>query len=149
MEKEQLFLKLLRVSELAKPKRIKNRKKKDLESNPRPHIGLSEKVILRILLDEKRINQRSIAKKMNISAQGVSENINKLIQLEYVYKEQGLSHNENFILLTETGIMRAESLHNEFSNDADNFFANLSLTEQELYILDVLLAKIFESYKDE
>ncbi len=146
MQKEQLFLKLLRVSDLAKPKRIK---KKDEEARltGNPNIGLAEKVILRILLDEKKINQRTIAKKMKISAQGVSENIKKLIEMEYVYKEQGVSYNENFILLTEKGEKRAQSLHHEFSKDADIFFSGVNLTQEELLILDILLSKMFESFR--
>ncbi len=148
MQKEQLFLKLLRISDLAKPKKTK-RKKEEEKCEGVQHIGLSEKIILKILLDEKKLNQRSIARKMKITAQGVSENIKKLIELKYVYKEQGISHNENFILLTEIGEKRAKSVDYEFTKDAETFLGTLTLTQEELLILDLLLNKVFDNYTDE
>ncbi|MFI3206895.1 MAG: MarR family transcriptional regulator [Clostridia bacterium] len=83
--------------------------------------------------ENKLINQRSIAKLMNISSQAVSETIKKLEQLDLIEKTIGTQNNENLIKLTEKGERRAALFSKHIKQHADEAFKNFTEDEKETF----------------
>ena len=102
-----------------------------------PH---SAKKLLTMLYDHEVLNQRTIAKKMNISSQAVSELVKKLIQKELIIKESGLQKNENLISLTPLGKKVAIKLNELIVNHAEMVLKELE--DDEVEKLHELLNKL-------
>lgn len=94
------------------------------------------------LFSEGSLNQRRLAKIMNISPQAVSENIKKLESSGYINKTNGLQKNENFIFLTDLGKQTAVELNSLIKCHANKIFANL--TDNDVQKLHEIFEKIIE-----
>lgn len=93
-----------------------------------------------LLLKEGRLNQRTIAKSLNISSQAVSEMVKKLEVKEFIIKEQGDMNNENIISLTEKGKEKAEEDKKNIEELSDKIFGLFS--EEDLESFYNMLEKI-------
>ncbi len=102
-----------------------------------PH---SAKKLLTMLHEHQVLNQRTIAKKMNISSQAVSELIKKLSQKELIIKKHGMQKNENLISLTPLGEQVAVKLNDLIVNHANT--ALKELDDRDVEKLYELLNKI-------
>ncbi len=129
---------------------IKHRVHSDSEqtANDRHHgandkLSFTAKRTISILLDEESINQRSISKRLRVSAQTVSEMVKTLEAKEIIVKSQGELNNENIIALTEKGKEIAFEVNKRIADEADRIFAGLSAEEIEFF--DKILTKISES----
>lgn len=103
-------------------------------------ISNSARDILCFLLNNGSMNQRSLAKHMNISSQAVSETIKKLQKKELVEKIYGSQNNENIIRLTTIGEDIAKRLDFTIKDHANAVLGNL--TDEECEQLFNLLIKI-------
>lgn len=91
------------------------------------------------LLTHGNLNQRNIAKMMNISSQAVSEAIKKLEQNELIIKESGTHNNEKIISLTKSGAEFAKKLDEGIKIHASTVFKNFN--DEETDMLYALLEK--------
>lgn len=148
MQQHDVLAKLFHVSEQLSVDR-KNRKKADAatetpaqraERDVIEALPNSGRNLLRRLNEAESMNQRTLAKQMEISAQAVSEVIKKLVQAGFVIKECGAQNNENLITLTPAGKVVAEKLDYRIKEHAAEVLA--PLTEKELVTLDGLLTKL-------
>lgn len=98
------------------------------------------------LLSEKgSLNQRTIAKSLNVTGQAVSELVKKLAMHELIRKELGELNNENIITLTEKGAEKAQEINQKLQTMATELF--VSFTQEEIDTLFNLLEKINEASK--
>lgn len=142
MERHLTLLKIYQLSE-----KLKKNKGDTAPASRTPNekaivekLSYSTKNLLRLLLTEESINQRTIAKIMSISSQAVSENIKKLEQLSLVEKIYGTQNNENIVSLTSTGRKIAINLDIGLKKHAEATFSALS--DEEMETLNLLLNKI-------
>lgn len=101
--------------------------------------------LLHILLREGKLNQRSIASMMNVSAQAVSDLVKKMEHRELICKESGEINNENMISLTEKGREIAQEVESEMKEYAEKLFADFS--EEELATLQNIMEKLEKNVK--
>lgn len=109
-------------------------------------MSFTTRITLWLLLKYESLNQRNIAKTMNISAQAVSEIIKKLLEKELINKESGELNNENIITLTDEGKIVAEKIDMKMKDLSENIFKDFS--EEEVETFNYLLGKIKKN-KDE
>lgn len=129
---------------------LKNERKRSLESHKSearnttvpPNISGSGRNLLCALLNHGEINQRNLAKILNISSQAVSETIKKLETLEYIEKISGTQNNENIIVLTPIGKTFAIECDRRIREHASIVFEHLS--EEELTSFYELLVKLLD-----
>ncbi|WP_249030379.1 MarR family winged helix-turn-helix transcriptional regulator [Tannockella kyphosi] len=114
-------------------KQKKNIHKDDDFSNYIDKISSTGRNILRILLKNGSLNQRTIAKYSNISSQAVSEALKKLVRDSLIKKNSGVINNENLIELTELGENIAIVLDRKIKNHASIVFENMSKDEIEQF----------------
>ncbi|MFI3128619.1 MAG: MarR family winged helix-turn-helix transcriptional regulator [Bacillota bacterium] len=100
----------------------------------------TSKNILILLLSFESMNQRTIAKSVDVSSQAVSETIKKLEQSECITKTIGAVNNENIISLTKKGVELAKTLKVRLERHADVVFENF--TNSDLETLSRLLEKM-------
>lgn len=131
MTKRELLMKLGSIFEKTKPRDMKNY---DVKLSP------SARSLLYTLLEEDCLNQRTIAKKLNITAQGVSDIVKKLETLELIIKESGEVYNENFIKLTKNGRVLAKEIDKKADLYSKQFFENF--TDEDISLFSELLDKI-------
>ncbi len=120
----------------------------DKEHHDKKHkerLSLTAINTLRLLIDSENINQRTLSKKLNVTAQAMSETIKKLFENGYVEKINNKVNNENIISLTEKGKERAIHFDKVINNVTEGIFANLEQDEKATLLN--LLAKI--SVEDE
>ncbi len=110
--------------------------KKDVVENFSP----TSKNILVLLLSEGSMNQRTIAKSVDVSSQAVSETMKKLLENGNITKSLGAVNNENIISLTEKGKERAKTLKERIEKHANFVFEDFD--EKDLETLFVLLDKM-------
>ena len=96
--------------------------------------------ILGYLLEHETLNQRSMAKLINVSSQSVSETIKKLLDKQLIIKQQGVQKNENFISLTPLGRDVAKRLGVMIEQHAEEVFK--SLNDEEVDLLYTLLSQV-------
>ncbi len=148
MERQDVLAKLFQVSEQLRMSRMQHRREREATETPAQkaesatieRLPNSGRNLLRLLKDVESMNQRTLAKQMDISAQAVSEVIKKLVQCGYITKECGAQNNENLIALTAEGKVVAEKLDRRIKAHAAVVLAPLS--EEELVSLDALLSKL-------
>lgn len=150
MEKYQVLEELFRVNtqiqEYRMQKREESEKKHSGDTKTTSKFDKLEKFssnakrILILLMQEENINQRSIAKQMDISSQAVSEVIKKLEQNGCVTKTAGAQNNENIISITDHGKDAAKEFKKRLSNHAELVFSNM--TDKEIQVFQQLLCKI-------
>lgn len=148
MQRRDVLAKLFRVSEQLRVDRIKHKRAETANETPEQAaervvvetIPNSGRNLMRLLKDVESINQRTLAKQLNISAQAVSEVIKKLAQAGFITKECGAQNNENLIALTPAGKRVSDKLDNRIKEHAAVVLA--PLTEEELVTLDGLLSKL-------
>lgn len=131
MTKRELLMKLGSIFEKTKPRDMKNYNVK---------LSPSARSLLYTLLEEDCLNQRTIAKKLNITAQGVSDIVKKLETLELIIKESGEVYNENFIKLTKNGRVLAKEIDKKADLYSKQFFENF--TDEDISLFSELLDKI-------
>ncbi len=107
----------------------------------REKLSLTAKNTLRLLLEHENINQRNLAKKLNVTAQSMSEIIKKLEHAELVEKVNNKINNENIISLTEKGKSRAKVIDELLSLVTKDIFSRF--TEEEKITFSMLLDKIY------
>lgn len=103
-------------------------------------MSFTTRTTLWLLLKHGSLNQRNIAKSMNISAQAVSKIIKKLLEKELIDKKNGSLNNENIIVLTDKGKLLAERIDNKITSLSDAVFYNF--TETEIETLNSLIKKM-------
>ncbi|MFI3326700.1 MAG: winged helix-turn-helix transcriptional regulator [Clostridia bacterium] len=143
MTKKQLLMELLSVTHSINPHKKHGHHKENGEKKPEKdelRMQPSAKNVLLILLEEKNINQRTISKRLNITAQGVSDVIKKLENKELIVREKGEVYNENIITLTEKGMSVAKKLDEQSTASSQKLFENFS--DDDLKKFEELLAKI-------
>ncbi len=147
--KTELLMDLLQVSELLKSGKKHHRKRErnhtnkehqEMEKRKRKKMSFGTRMTLWLLLQEESLNQRTIAKKMNISAQAVSEIIKKLLEQDLIYREQGELNNENIITLTEQGKTLANRIDEKMNRLSEHMLKDF--TEEELQTFRMLLQKM-------
>lgn len=149
--KQDLLMDFLQTSEMLKTgKKHHHRKCKqektecsdsDKHGRKRPKkMSFTTRTTLLLLLKHESLNQRNIAKTLNVSAQAVSEIIKKLLEQELINKESGELNNENIITLTEDGKSVAEKIDSKMNTLSENIFNNF--TEDEIETLKNLLSKM-------
>lgn len=145
MEGYLVLSKFYSVAEKLRKDRMNNQKDSQKNEEKRQEeiarISGSGRNILGLLLNNDNLNQRTIAKMMNISAQAVSENLKKLEQAECITRIDGTQNNENIISLTILGKEIAEILDVKIRNHADTVMGRMEEEEvEELYrLLDKML----------
>ncbi len=165
MEKEQLFLKLMEIASTAKPDKKSGHHKhhegdgmessksqKGEEGRDKKHrdplkMPPSARSVLTILLREKKLNQRTLAKTANITAQGISDMLKKLEKDGIINKEAGNAYNENIIELTEKGEKLALEIQAKTKVHAEKMFKNF--THEELAMFENMLEKVYQNSKKE
>lgn len=147
MDKEDLLMKLMETVGRArrgnggqgkKPRKTQG----DREKSPKRHHKMSpvwENTII-ILYQEGSMNQRTIAHRMNVTGQAVSEMMKKFEEHEIIVREAGELNNENIVTLTEKGMKKGEELEEKISKLAEKMFAKFS--DQDLTTLSLLLEKM-------
>lgn len=157
MNKQNVLVDFLRISESIRTgkhhrgkkhhKRDVERKSKDIdcggkyndcgnngEKFHRRRMSATSENVLCLLLKEGSLNQRNIAKTMNISAQAVSEMIKKLLDNELINKENGELNNENIITLTEKGVKLANKIDKKMSVIAESIFDDFTQDDMDKFI---------------
>ncbi|MFI3200615.1 MAG: winged helix-turn-helix transcriptional regulator [Eubacteriales bacterium] len=142
MEKYKVLEKFFQVAEQIKKEKEKFGGVIEVELSKKTKLSASAKSILRLLLLEETVNQRTIAKTLHISSQAVSETIKKLELYGLVTKSSGTINNENFIMLTKLGEKMAIQLEERIKNHANEVFREF--TKKEIEDLYVLLDKILK-----
>lgn len=117
------------------PCQVENVKKDVVEK-----LSPTSKNVLILLLSLGSMNQRTIAKSVDVSSQAVSETIKKLEQNECITKSLGAVNNENIISLTSKGTELAKTLKGRLEKHANYVFENFS--DSDLQTLFELLDKI-------
>lgn len=151
MDKKQLLIKFLGIMHDARPdgKRRHHRRHEEEPCENRVHkpekpdeirLPPAAKNTLMVLLAEKSLNQRTLAKRMNITAQGVSDVIKKLEEKELILRQRGEVYNENIIELSEKGEIVAKVLDEKTKIHAERLFE--AFTEQDLIKFHELLEKL-------
>lgn len=129
MLKRELLMKLGSVFESTKPKDCKKGK-----------IPPSARNILITLLAENELNQRALAKRLNITAQGVCDTVKKLETIGLIIKENGEAYNEKIVKLTDEGKELAREIDIKTTTHAEEIFADF--TDEDVENLYNLLEKI-------
>lgn len=146
MDKQQLLLKLHDIGANIRPDRkdvplfkdnCHNHGHEDFKMPP------SAAKILTVLLKEEKMNQRTLAKSTNITAQGVSDVLKKMASRDLIEKVAGVAYNENFIILTEKGKKIAMDMDVKSKAHAERLFVNFSA--DEMCQLETLLEKIYQN----
>ncbi len=166
--KQQLLMDFLQISETLrlgkKHHKKKDKSKRGEKCRPENEDNLAEqhnkddhkkgkrkmsfptRITLLLLLKQGSLNQRNIAKEMNISSQAVSEIIKKLLEVELINKERGEINNENIITLTDEGKHVAEKIDRKINTLSQCVFKDF--TDEEIETFNYLLGKI-QKNKDE
>lgn len=131
-----VLAKLFKVNELLRAQKKENL----LIDEFKLKINHTGKEILRNLLNNDSINQRSLAGTLDVSPQAVSECIKKLESLDLVTKQSGTQKNENLISLTDFGRDCATELNKKIIAHSNK--ALKDFTDDELLQLYNLLNKI-------
>ncbi len=119
-----------------------NHNKKEGHNHDRKEkLSLTSKNTLRILLDLENVNQRTLAKHLNVAAQTMSDTIKKLEERGFVAKINNKINNENIIVLTENGKEKAIELNKIIDSATKNILSNLTEEEKETFL--ALLSKIY------
>lgn len=149
MEKYEVLEKFFSVNNGVQEYR-KKRREEQLKLNPqKPEMvekdvvekfSPTSKNILILLLSLGSMNQRAIAKSVDVSSQAVSETIKKLEQNDCITKTLGAVNNENIISLTEKGVELAKTLKIRLERHADVVFEDFS--DSDLETLSRLLEKM-------
>ncbi len=150
MEHHEVMAKLLQVAHRLHADRIRYKEAEIANGDPVQMaqsvqieaLPISCRNILCRLREVESMNQRTLAKQMNISAQAVSESIKKLVQAGYITEVLGTQNNENRIALTAEGRIIAEKLNLRIKSHAAMVLG--SLDQGELTQLDTLLSKLLE-----
>lgn len=103
-------------------------------------ISQSGRSILCLLLQEEGINQRTISKHLNITAQAVSGTIKILECKGLIVKKSGDINNENIISLTDEGKKFALEFDKRIQASAEKVLKDF--TEEELLIFYKLVNKM-------
>ncbi|MFI3206570.1 MAG: MarR family transcriptional regulator [Clostridia bacterium] len=143
MTKKQLLMELLSINHSINPhKKYGHHKERGEKKIGKEDLRIppSAKNILLVLLEEKNINQRTISKRMSITAQGVSDVIKKLENKELIVREKGEVYNENIISLTEKGMALAKKIDEQTTACSEKLFENLS--DEDLKKFEELLSKL-------
>lgn len=119
-------LALAKFYQVAEGIRKSNHKSRPVNAEKKGHIQPSGCNTMCLLLKHEKLNQRSIAKLLGLSAQAVSEIIKKLEGVGYVDKVYGVQNNENIIVLTQSGKERAIEMDAGIKKHAQSLFENFS-----------------------
>ncbi len=107
----------------------------------------SARGVLRLLLQEERLNQRSLAKALQITAPAVSDAVKKLEQRGMLNRTHGELNNEYILTLTEEGRTVAQQLNEKVRRHAETLFDGF--TQEELDTLHTLLEKMYHNMPQE
>lgn len=148
-EKQELLMEFLQISEVLKSgkkhhgkrkKTEKIEKTEDIKKGRNKKMSFSTRTTLWLLLKNGSLNQRNIAKIMNVSAQAVSEIIKKLLEQQLINKDNGEINNENIITLTNEGEIVANRINKRMNKLSEHIFQDFS--EEEMETFNLLLSKI-------
>lgn len=147
MDKEELLMKLLETVGRARRGhggKGKNTRKThdDREKSTKRHHKMSpvwENTMI-LLYHEGSMNQRTIAHRMNVTGQAVSEMMKKFEEHGLIVREAGELNNENIVSLTETGMEKGKEFQEKITKLAEKMF--VQFTEEELITLSLLLEKM-------
>ncbi|MFI3175109.1 MAG: MarR family transcriptional regulator [Bacillota bacterium] len=151
---QEILMEFLQLSEMLKTGKKHYKKhghqKKEKEHHEHCHgkedgkkggrMSFATRMTLWLLFTQGSLNQRNIAKSMNISAQAVSEIMKKLLEKEFIRRESGELNNENIITLTEDGEVVAKKIDARMKLLSENIFNEF--TAEELETLARLLDKM-------
>lgn len=154
MEQQLVLMKLLEVSgSIRQEQRGKrNRKEGEEHSKSEGHRGSESgrqklspvaQSALCLLAEQGSLNQRTMAKSLNVTGQAVSDLVKKLEAREMIAKEAGEHNNENIISLTEKGTAKAQEVSQKLQTMAAELFS--SFTQEEMDVFSSLLEKIKET----
>lgn len=152
MNKEELLMRMVetvgtvRRDSSEKNKTNKQKKKGFPEGEPEDSPKFLKKMsplaesTLCLLLREGSMNQSSIARKMNVSGQAISELMKKFDSRGLINRTSGEFNNANIITLTEEGEEKAKEYSAKVKEIAENLFSDFS--DEELSIFTILLNKM-------
>ena len=136
---QELLLKFFEVNEVIKneikKQRVSEQNKDQKDKNMK--LSLNSKNTLRILLESNEINQRTLAKKLNVTSQAMSEIVKKLEQLDYIERRNNKINNENIISITKNGKLRAQMFTQGLQIVCDKIFKEMTDEDREK-LLDLL-----------
>ncbi len=101
------------------------------ENDVAEKLSPTSKNILVQLFSVGSMNQRTIAKSVDVSSQAVSETIKKLVENGCITKTLGTVNNENIISLTEKGKERAKTLKDRIEKHANFVFEDFDDSDLE------------------
>lgn len=107
----------------------------------------SARGVLRLLLQEEHVNQRSLAKALQITAPAVSDAVKKLEQRGMLRRTHGELNNEYILTLTDEGRTVAQQLDEKVRCHAETLFDGF--TQEELDTLHALLEKMYHNMPQE
>lgn len=140
MDKHLVLIKFFEVQR----KLNQEKKAKEMQrlSEKIKEISPNGREVLRILLENDSVNQRTLAKFIDVSSQAISENLKRLEQLGYINKVNGNQNNENIINLTQSGKEIAEDLDKRIRKHSKEVMKKLS--DDEVEQLYNILKKILD-----
>lgn len=145
MDKHLVLIKFFEISEKLRKDKERNCVDNGYESSISENLGkvtITGRNILRLLKENNNVNQRTIAKSLNISSQAISENLKRLEQFGYIQRISGTQNNENIIVLTETGQKIAIFLDQRIREHSEQVLKNL--TSDEIESLYNILRKLLD-----
>lgn len=148
MIKEELLLKMMEA--VGRGRRDDQKKKhkhhKESQENHRGQMKKHHKLspvaenALYILYREGNMNQRTLASRLHVTGQAVSELMKKFEEKGFVLRQAGELNNENRVSLTERGEEKGKECVEKWSKRADFLFRNFN--EDDLDSLSTLLDKM-------
>lgn len=149
MEKEQILMKMMetvgrarRGQDEKKRKQSKEKEHDSAEKTRKHHHKMSpvaENTLI-LLYREGKMNQRTLAHRLNVTGQAVSELMKKFEEKELIQREAGDLNNENIVSLTEKGEEKGKQYQDKITKIADKMFSDFS--EDDLITLSLLLDKM-------
>lgn len=155
MDKKKLLLELLETADNIRHRDKKEGKHSQKKGPPdstgerkKHHNKMSfpSQNALCLLLKEGSLNQRSIAKQVQVTGQAISELMKKLESRELVLRTQGEQNNENIITLTPKGEEKARELEEKREKTAEILFRDFTKEEMESFLF--LLNKVCQNQRD-
>lgn len=150
MEKEDLLLKMMENLGRSRGEKKHDRKKHhshdkaedQREKERKPHHKLSPVAehTLYLLYHEGSMNQRSLARRLQVTGQAVSELMKKFEEKGFIIRQSGDLNNENMVYLTEKGQEKGKECLEKLQKRANLLFRNF--TEEDLKTMDLLLDKM-------
>lgn len=140
MDKTKTLSLLLDCNSLFNNKKLPIDEKKHF---PKYEFNHNQRKILGIIKNNDNINQRQLAKLINLTPQAISKGLKKLETDNFIIRSNGNQKNEKLITLTKKGRQVASHLEKIIHHHADDIFIGFS--DEEIEQFNFFLQKIIEN----